>query len=226
MAGGGRRHARQHWPQVASRVRIARFTTGDGAAFGVVEGECRRRRRRPDGPADRGPPVRAVPGGRRPVAARRRAAARAGAAEQGRRDRAQLRRARAGDGRRGRPRRAAGRVPQAVDVGDRPRRRRCSTRSASRSRSTTRASWPSSSAGCAARCRRSGSTDVVLGYTCANDVTARDLQKRRVAVGPRQGLRHVLPDRPVGRDRPRPVRPAPSPPRSTASCGRTAAPRR
>ena len=47
--------------------------------------------------------------------------------------------------------------------------------------------------------------DVILGYTCANDVTARDVQQTREAVGPGQGLRHLLPARPLGGDRPRPA---------------------
>ena len=46
--------------------------------------------------------------------------------------------------------------------------------------STTKASWPWSSAGSAARCPPSGVKDVIFGYTCANDVTARDLQKKDV----------------------------------------------
>jgi 2-keto-4-pentenoate hydratase/2-oxohepta-3-ene-1,7-dioic acid hydratase in catechol pathway len=34
--------------------------------------------------------------------------------------------------------------------------------------------------------------EVIFGYTVANDVTARDLQADRWAVGTSQGLRHVL----------------------------------
>ncbi len=48
-------------------------------------------------------------------------------------------------------------------------------------------------------------TDVIHGYTIANDVTARDLQKQRRAVHPGQGLRLVLPAGTVDRDRPRPA---------------------
>ena len=48
-------------------------------------------------------------------------------------------------------------------------------------------------------------TDVIYGYTIANDVTARDLQKSDVPVDPGQGLRLLLPARPVDRDRPRPA---------------------
>ena len=41
-------------------------------------------------------------------------------------------------------------------------------------------------------------TDVIYGYTIANDVTARDLQKSDVPVHPGQGLRLVLPARARG----------------------------
>ena len=58
-------------------------------------------------------------------------------------------------------------------------------------------------------------TDVIFGYTVANDVTARDLQKVRRAVRPGQGLRRLLPARPVDRDA-RPDRV----PRGAAACGR------
>ncbi len=43
----------------------------------------------------------------------------------------------------------------------------------------------------------------ILGLTCANDVTARDMQNRGVQYLPRQGLRHVLPARAVHRRRTR-----------------------
>jgi hypothetical protein len=42
----------------------------------------------------------------------------------------------------------------------------------------------------------------------ANDVTARDLQRREAAVVPRQGVRLLLPPRARDRHRPRPLRPA------------------
>ena len=62
-------------------------------------------------------------------------------------------------------------------VGDRPRRRhRLSRRRPTTC--TTRASWRSSSAGSAATCRAERRCEVIFGYTIANDVTARDLQKR------------------------------------------------
>ncbi len=48
----------------------------------------------------------------------------------------------------------------------------------------------------------------VLGYCAANDVTARDQQRADGQFTRGQGLRLVLPDRPVDRDRPRPARSA------------------
>ena len=49
-------------------------------------------------------------------------------------------------------------------------------------------------------------TDVILGYTFANDVTARDLQQSDVQWTRAKGFDTVLPARPVDRDRPRPRR--------------------
>ncbi len=46
----------------------------------------------------------------------------------------------------------------------------------------------------------------VLGYTCANDVTARELQNRGYQYLPRQGVRHVCADRTGDCDRSRPDR--------------------
>ena len=46
----------------------------------------------------------------------------------------------------------------------------------------------------------------ILGYTCGNDVTARDLQSQGRAVDAQQGFRHVLPIRAVDRHRPAPAR--------------------
>ncbi|KAG4069911.1 hypothetical protein HA402_006759 [Bradysia odoriphaga] len=43
--------------------------------------------------------------------------------------------------------------------------------------------------------------DYVFGYTVANDVTARDLQRRDWPVDARQGLRHLLPAGSCDRDR-------------------------
>ena len=48
--------------------------------------------------------------------------------------------------------------------------------------------------------------EVIFGYTCANDVTARDLQATRRPVGQGEGIRHVLPARALDRDRPGPGR--------------------
>ena len=47
--------------------------------------------------------------------------------------------------------------------------------------------------------------DVIFGYTCANDVTARDLQLRDGQWTRGEGVRHVLPARPVDGDRDGPV---------------------
>lgn len=43
--------------------------------------------------------------------------------------------------------------------------------------------------------------DYVLGFTCVNDVTLRDLQGAGSDVDAGEGLRHVLPSRPVDSDR-------------------------
>ena len=53
----------------------------------------------------------------------------------------------------------------------------------------------------ARRVDRAGAAKAIFGYTVANDVTARDLQRRRRAVDPGQGVRLVLPARAVDRDR-------------------------
>ena len=45
----------------------------------------------------------------------------------------------------------------------------------------------------------------IFGYTIGNDVTERDMQQQRRPVDPRQGLRLLLPDRALDRDRPRPA---------------------
>ena len=197
-----------------------------GQLFGVVEGDVATTRF--DGltvAPHRRAPVRAleVVGERRAVA--RRAAARAGAAEQGRRDRPQLRRARRGDGRRPAPAGAADHLPQAVD-------RRSSGRATPiRTRRACAAGRPRGRAGhrhrpaVPRRCPSSERRDVVLGYTCANDVTARDLQRTDEQWTRAKGFDTLLPARAVDRDRPRPARPAAVRARSTASCARTAAPR-
>ena len=56
----------------------------------------------------------------------------------------------------------------------------------------------------ATRVPREQALEHVLGYTCANDVTARDLQNRGYQVLAREGVRHLRGDRAVDRDRPRP----------------------
>ena len=92
--------------------------------------------------------------------------------------------------------------------------------------STTRASSRSSSAGCAARCRASGSRDVILGYTCANDVTARDLQRTEQQWARAKGFDTFCPLGPWIETDLDPVATWRSPRRSTASSSRPAAPRR
>lgn len=42
--------------------------------------------------------------------------------------------------------------------------------------------------------------DYVLGFTCVNDVTLRDLAGLRPDVDAREGLRHLVPARPMDRD--------------------------
>ena len=127
--GGGRaRLWRRRWVRTRPRrdltgpgprlepMRIARFTTGEDPAYGLVDGSRREDRRDHGGPAL--PADRAHRNGARH---RRRAAARAGhPAQQGDRHRPQLRRPRQGDGRRG-PRRADD-VPHPEHRGRRPRR--------------------------------------------------------------------------------------------------------
>ena len=78
------------------------------------------------------------------------------------------------DGRRGADHAAD--LPQAVDVGHRRRRRHPAARRR-RTRSTSRASSPSSSARPARNVAREDALRHVLGYTAANDVTARDQQR-------------------------------------------------
>ena len=58
-------------------------------------------------------------------------------------------------------------------------------------------SWGWSSAARRRPCRKRSALDFVLGYTCVNDVTARDLQKRDVQFHARQGIRHLLSGRPL-----------------------------
>ncbi len=55
----------------------------------------------------------------------------------------------------------------------------------------------------ATRVPRERALEHVLGYTCANDVTARELQNRGYQVLAREGVRHVRADRTGDCDRPR-----------------------
>ena len=56
----------------------------------------------------------------------------------------------------------------------------------------------------ATRVPRERALEHVLGYTCVNDVTARDLQRRGFQVLALQGIRHLRAGRPVHCARPRP----------------------
>ena len=94
--------------------------------------------------------------------------------------------------------------------------------------STTRASSRSSSAASAATCRAEQATDVIFGYTIANDVTARDLQRSDVQFTRAKGFDSFCPVGPwIETDldpqdvhrRPRRCRPT-----STATSSRTAPP--
>ena len=161
---------------------------------------------RPDHPPDRGPPVRAVPvvGDPLPLAdVRLLAPVLPSKVVAIGRNYAEHAKEMGGDGR---PRRAAGGLPQAVDVGDRSRRRRPvpgrrlrGGRLRGGARRRHRAAVPRGAAGTGEgrrarlhlRQRRHRARPAAAGS----------------AVGPRQGLRHVLPDRPVGDHRPRPSRP-------------------
>ncbi len=98
-------------------------------------------------------------------------------------------------------------LPQAVHLGDRPRRPdrvpRRSPASVHHEARTRRRHRPAVPRGA----RGSGRHEVILGYTCANDVTARDVQQREGQWARAKGFDTVLPARPVDRDRPRPGRP-------------------
>ena len=62
----------------------------------------------------------------------------------------------------------------------------------------------------------------ILGYTIANDVSARDQQTQGRAVDARQGARHLLPGRAVDRHRRRTRSTWICAPRSTVRCASTA----
>ena len=161
-------------------VRIARFTTGDDPQYGVVSGELDEFGQ----PAEdsvvvelAGDPLYV---GIQPTQTEhrlvRRPAARAGdPAQQGGRDRQELRRARRRDGQR--RARGAADVPQAEHRRWSARATRSSTR-----RSRERVDYEGELAVVIGRICRDvppeQATDVIFGYTIANDVTARDLQKK------------------------------------------------
>ena len=184
--------------------------------------DCPLRARRRLRPSRSSPTSRSPRGSPRRTSRLRTArAARAGRAHEDRVRRHQLPQPHRGDG--PRAARRAGHLPQAVRPRERPRRRRSSCPPASGA-STTRASSPSSSAGARTSvARRRGALDHVLGYTCANDVTARDLQSVDGQWTRAKGFDGFCPLGPVGRDRRRPERPAHRDATSTArSCSRRA----
>ena len=201
---------------VEYNVRIARFSRDDTVAYGVVQGRPGRRRVRRDRPGHRradhrqaaGPPVRGRhrqrPLHRAELSGRRRPAARPGPADQGRRHRQELRRARQGDGRR---------PPDEPVMFLKP---------------STSVIGPGEAVGLPGQAVRAGRLRGRAGGghrpACrdvpperVSEVTRLHLRQRRDragpagqgrAVDPGQGLRQVLPARPVDRDRPGPVRPA------------------
>ena len=185
-------------------VRIARFSIDGNVAFGAVEGDGARR---PDGlvlDIIKGIPFAdfELSGTKVPLSKVRLLPP--GAAQQGRRHRPQLRRPRArSSATRSPTRRCAFFKPSTsvIGPGDADRLPRPSPQDVH---------YEAELAVVIGRlCRevpRERVKDVILGYTCANDVTARDTQQTREAVGPGQGLRHLLPARPLDRDRPRPAR--------------------
>ena len=201
-------------------VRIARFSIDGNVAFGAVEGDTETGRARPR--HHQGHPVRGLRALRHEGPAEQGPAAAARAPQQGRRLRPQLRGAREGAGQRG-PRRPV-RLLQAVHLGDRPRR-------PDRVPLLLRGAAPRGRTG------RGHRPDVPRGPARARQGRHPRLHLRqrrhrarrpeaREAVGAGQGLRHLLPARPLGGDRPRPVRPRRSSARSTASSASSAAPAR
>ena len=154
-------------------MRLARIAHPDGVAFVAVDG--------PDGAGRR--EIEDHPFGTptftgRSLAAGRHPAAGADPAVEGGRDRPELRRPR---------RRARQRAcpttpmiflkPSTSVIGP---QRADPAAGVRRTGSTTRASWPSSSAGRAGTCKAENASSVILGYTVANDVTARDQQQADV----------------------------------------------
>ena len=162
-------------------------------------------------------PAGASPTGVAGAAGGRAAAGAGDPAQQGGRHRQELRRPRRRDGRRGAGRAAD--VPQAQHLGRRPRRPGRAAR-ARPPRCTTRASSPSSSAGSASDVpRRAGRGRHLRLHRRQRRHRPRPAARRR-AVGPGQGLRHVLPARAVDRDRPRrrPTCAGHHPPSTASSC--------
>ena len=171
------------------RVRIARFSLRDGVAFGVIEDDLvirssAIRLRRSSSPTSpwRLPDVRLLS----PILPSKVVAIGKNYAVTCSRD-----------GRRGAGDTAD--LPQAVDLGDR-RRRRDPAAAVVGTRSTTKASWPSSSVGRAATCPEDALELRARLRPRQRRHGSRPAAQRR-AVHPSQGLRLVLPARPVDRDR-------------------------
>src|SRR3954447_13561528 len=162
----------------------------------VLRRPRRRRQRRPD----RGPPLRPDLVHRRPLRPGRHPPGLADPAEQGRRRRQELRRAREGDEHRRRAQGATA-VPQALDLGDRTRRRHPDPagqhQRAPRGRARRRHRRPRR----AERAPRPGRRLDLRLHDRQRRHRAGHAEERR-AVDPRQGLRLLLPARPVDRDRP------------------------
>ena len=142
--------------------------------------------------------------------------ARAGRAEQDRRGGPELQgaRGRAGEA----PAARAAHLHQAVDGRDRAGRR-------DRDSSGRRACRPRGEVGIVIGRRRyrvpaARAADYILGVTCVNDVTAREIQTTRGPLHAAEGVRHVRAGRAVHRPGPGSGRIWPSKAGSTTSCGR------
>ena len=152
------------WPR--SPVRIVRYSHQGDVGFGILEDETVAAIS-PTPSAPSSTPASAS-------APRRGPAARPGAAEQGGGDRAELRRARPRAGQRGPA--GAGAVPRSR----RPRSSAPATRSSARRRGPGRLRGRAGREIVGKLVRRlepAEAIQAVLGFTCANDVTARDLQR-------------------------------------------------
>ena len=187
-------------------MRICRFSTGEEPRFGVVTGEVDEFGQ----PADDSvvvalagrPALRRDQAARGGAPAQRRTPARADhPAQQGRRDRSQLRRPRRRDGQR--PADRAADVPQAQHHGGGPGRPDLLPVADQQPPLRGRAGRGDRS-DLPRRARRAGDRrDLRLHHRQRRD-RARPAALRR-AVHPRQGVRLLLPGRPVDRDRPRPA---------------------